>query len=97
MLDLLVVALLDASADGPGKRHAVDKILIHFNTAFDRARRPAGHREPTEPMLSAASIGANQAANASGLGAGSMSAAPRTARMSLVDVRMVSNCGLTPS
>ena len=47
--------------------------------AFDRARRPAGHREPTEPMLSTASIDANQAANASGLGAGSMPAAPRPA------------------
>ena len=43
------------------------------------ARAPAGRRSPTKSTLPAASIDANQAANAPGLGAGSIPAASRPA------------------
>ena len=59
-----------------GTDHAAQPTHHHEQRA---ARRPAGRRSPTKPMLPTASIDANQAANAPGLGAGSMPAAPRPA------------------
>ena len=59
-----------------GTDHAAQPSHRHEQRA---ARRPAGRHSPTKPMLPTASIDANQAANASGLGAGSMPAAPRPA------------------
>ena len=59
-----------------GTDHAAQPSHHHEQRA---TRRPAGRHSPTKPMLSTASIDANQAANASGLGAGSMPAAPRPA------------------
>ena len=59
-----------------GTDHAAQPSHRHEQRA---ARRPAGRRSPTKPMLSTASIDANQAANAPGLGARSMTAALRPA------------------
>ena len=56
--------------------HAAQPSRRHEQRA---ARRPAGRRSPTKPMLPTASIDANQAANAPGLGAGSIPAASRPA------------------
>ena len=59
-----------------GTDHAAQPSHHHEQRA---TRRPARRHSPTKPMLSTASIDANQAANAPGLGAGSMPAAPRPA------------------
>ena len=59
-----------------GTDHAAQPSHRHEQRA---ARRPAGRHSPTKPMLPTASIDANQAANAPGLGAGSIPAASRPA------------------